>query len=1361
MLKVTIAFGALGNLGIRDRIKRLAVPHASRSGFYSYLAVNAVDFDGQLPSIDLNIRQLEHLLNDLRARKDVRAAHPQDVKRDVLEIKATRNKQLAQAIGRALNDVTLKVPRMSFRHSMEASYLAPKVAATELSNVNSHDSGISASFARDQSAAAESPGDISLAWIIDDFSFRVKSVNQANSPAIRDIFGRQTEVDERRGELVRGLQLNLNMDDVSVQRFSGPKAEMTSAIFSTGQIKVAAVTTIFSDAMGWESVPSYIDESNHYLLHFEVSADYFRLQASADMVTQLILGFRAAAASRRSRLQTREYVNFLSNDDTPPGQLHRKLPKLIVVCGIGEVDIRLADTEAKPSVQCHFSNAGLQVAGRIEHQDVQARRLTKDSKLKPRFLLHSGYSSAINWDCGGEMAATTVSLRSCINEATDEPIEVIRIGKGYLKSNGSMLGRAKPSTGMIDFDLTSKVGSLTLSFSSGVDICLWRTETQQMLARFMSTLEHCQSMLQRPRNDTRNTVVPDPLRSLPSGISVKLSFGNVTVTLASRDPNPTCQLQLLRGLRFQTVLTLDYCYFAHEAQAQRSSRLLLAVQHRSKLHLSPGLEVEAEAFANKYALSGGGAALFGVKCKEVFVVPVFNARAFATSEGVSDGMPPDLGSMPNISRSESIAIWDFQKKGKDAATPAIPGPNNSDPFGVNYSQQIRRPILVVPEASIGVNLVRHVQNAPLERQVVMRVGYTELSGDLSHVYCVMLAIHALQACRRMEATVNQLPQQQPARPRIKTTLRLRMDYFEIDVLFPIGERAFGSFRELHLVHQPHCQTATLRSGMFFVPSAREAGKFEELGRFKNLALTVDKGRPPVVTVNADAFRIRVPYKYEPARLFLNVKSATKASRLLFHAVNTSQFRAVLLPEAQPVKRVPTINIRFKSTSFEIKDDPLETKLNLSFRVGKTESAPRTERRAYFDAKAALINSMLEPTDKTQKPISQREVERIRERYNVTLDHTVPIPEARERLFLYDSEKWVTKMRKARHTQNRREERELIRQYGYKTDYSGLPIEVVAPQRFAPLFRSSMNDLNVSIQDPNFDSTALLAHMESRGGPFPPNQQFSLRVPLDIQLKSDNADFTLRDYPLPLWRVMPLDDQIRESDGNNPALICSLTLVMAEELVDDQESYFLIPCTVIPEGTGDSQAAALDLEIAKTLAPVKSYADIKFKIQSSRPTDFAWGVSYGFAISDLARAFAGFSHPPRDPSPRLGFWDKFRHSLHWRVAIDFAAPCHLHLKGMRICSHAAKSLTIFANLIGSRDPYEITGHGAGFVLAWMGSPRIRIGYDNPGRELVQITSDQMVLSVPEYVPRFFSLDDPAKRSLQSDSILGSKRHWRQV
>lgn len=1269
-LKLSIAFGALENRGIRHRLKRLALPHVPRPSFSTYLAVNGVNFDGQLPPVDLNIREMEHLLDDIQARKNLHAAKPQDATFDPRAAlkKATRNKELAQAIGRAMNKVNLSMPKVTLHHSIEASYLAPKVAAETLDPAESHDSGICASFGRGQNAVAESPGDISLALIIDGLNFQVQSVNQANSLAIRDIFGRPTEGDERRGELVRGLEFDLSLQNLSVQRFRNSKAEDISTIVSTGQINFTAVTTMFSAAIGWESFPSYIDEANNYLLQLEFSAQHFRLRASVDMVTQLILGMRAAAALRNLKIRPEHDSKASVKAGTQHGQIRQKVPKMIVVCRIGEVDIGLADTEANPSVHCCITNAGLHVAGHTEHQDVRARKLNKDSKLKPRFLLYNGYTSAINWDCGGEIATTKVTLSSSTTLVTGEPIEVVRIGKGFLKSSGSILGRARLLTNSIDFDLNSKIGSLIISFSNGIDVRLWKTESQQMLAALFSTLENCQSMLQRPRNDTRNVVVPDPLRSLPSGISIKLSLGTVTATLASRDPNPACQLKLLRGLRLQTALTLDYCYFAHEEQVLRSSRLLSTLQHRSKLHLTPGLETEAEALANKHAPSAGAAALFGIKCKEVLLVPVFNAHAFAASEAASERFPPVAEIIPTAKRTESIAIWDFQKKDEEPSTPAIVGPNNRDPFGMDYTQQIQRPILVIPDATMGINLVRQTQDTPIERQVVARVAYAELSGDLSHVYCVLLAIQALKNCRKSGSTTDQMSPEQPSRSRIKTTLRLRMDYLEIDALFPIGERMFGSFSELHLVHQPHCQAASLRSGMIFVPSAREDSKFEELGRFKNLSLTVTSGRPPAVTVDADAFRIRVPYKYEPARLFLNINSAIKASRLLFHAIHTSQFRAVLLPRVQAVKKVPAINIRCKSTSFEIKDDPLETKLNLLFRVGKTESAPRAERRAYFEAKAALIGNIVGPRDKTVRPVPQSELERIRERYNVTLDHTVPVPDARQRLFLYDSEKWVKKMRKARHTQSRREERELIRQYGYRTDYSGLPIEVVSPQRFAPLFRSSLNDVNVSIKDPNFDSAALLAHMESRAGPFPPDQQFSLRVPLEIQLTSNNADFTLRDYPLPLWRVMPLDDSVRNSDSKGPAMICNMTLVIAEEFVDDEESYFLIPCTVIPGGTGDSGAAALELEIAKTLAPVKSYADIKFKIQSSRPTDFAWGVSYGYAISDLARAFAGFSHPPRDPSPRLGFWDKFRQSFHWRVAFDFAAPCHLHLKGMELCLH---------------------------------------------------------------------------------------------
>lgn len=1306
----------------------------------AYLAVDKINFDGKLSPITFNVRELEGILRDHQSRRkaSISRGSLSVMESRQAEMKRTRNKQLAGAIGRAVERISIAVPNVTMQHSVEASYLGPKIASTEqLGTGASHDSGLFAAHqsSPDRPSTNSSPvGDISLAFVVEDFSFQARSVNQSNSSAIRQFFGRHAQAASAADEIVRGLELDITCQDLSVQRIDNRHSDRHSTLLSTGWVEMKAMTTMFSDVLGWPGVPAYIDEPNHHLLQIEFKVHHFDLHVSLDLLTQFLLEGRTTAAHRRLEHASESTLDSPSNGGHQQKQVNYKVPKLVVVVEVGNIDIRLADAERHSVVECHITNSGLHVAGHTEHYDVCARILNKDPKSKPRFFLSDGFTSGISWDCGGEIAKTTIAICSLVDGDQTQCSEVIRVGQGFLKSRGSVLGSSKDSMGTIDFDSRSQIGNLTLSFSKGIDIRLWRDESHRAVATLLTSMEHCQSMLRRPRNDTQNAVMPDPLRTLPSGISFKLSLGTVSIVLASQDPNPACRMKLVRGLHLQTALTLDYCYYAHEEQVRRSSRLLLALQHRSKLHLSPGLETEAEALANKHLSMGGGAALFGVNCKETLVEPVFNAQAFTASAETPEHFPTASDIFPAKSRRDSYVVWDFQKKPDKESSKAIFS-NNQDPFGINYQQQIRRPIFTIPNAIFNINLLRQKHDSTIERQVISRIGYVEISGDLSHIHCALLAGQALTNCRNSRpppsaaiATADGLQR------RITTTLRMRVDYFEIDVLFPIGERIFGSFSELHLVHRVDGQAVTMQSGMFFVPSAREDSKFEELGRFKSLAATVKSGKPPSIVLEADALRIRIPYRYEPSKLVLNINAAVKASRLLLQGIHSGRFR-VQLPRARDPKAIPTIGIRCKATSFEIKDDPLETKLNLSFRVGKTESAPRAERREYFEAKATLIQNVFGQLEKDVDPIPREELERIRERYHVTLDHTVSVPEARSRLLQYDSGRWIKKMDKAMGTQNRREGRELIRQYGYKTDYSGLPIEVVSPQRFAPLFRASLGDLHIGIVDPKLEPAAVLHHMEARGGAFPSKQQFSLLVPMQIQLTSANVDLTLRDYPLPLWRIMPMDVGTDDTGRGLPAMSCELTLVVAEELIVDDESYFLIPCVVLPSGTGDADAAAFEVEIAKTLAPAKSYADAKFTIHSPRPTDFTWGVSYQPALADLARAFASFSRPPRDPSPRVGFWDKFRLSLHWRVAFDFASPCHLHLKGKRIrlwltCRHLPFSRY---RPSGSRDPYEITGHGAGFVLAWMGDPKIRIGYENPERELVQIFSKQMVLSVPEYVP----------------------------
>lgn len=1334
---LTMSFGTL-----KDRQRRHhAISSSLSRPISAYLAVNSITMDATISPVTLDMRPVERLLLDETLHrhqaheKDYYTPRSQGVqkKAEVVQRKRQSRQEALKAIGRAIDRCTFSVAAITLRHTLEASYLGPKLSDQKVKASGSQDSG----FARMESDEPDTKGipgplkEIVVALVVLDFELRITSITQNDSPALRQVFGRPAcNTHPAESSLVRGMEIMMRHSDMKLQRCSDLPSDHFATLASTGPMEINAVTTIFSDALGWES-SSYLDQPDYYLLQFQCKIDHLDVNVSLDLLTQIILEARAWAAHRKLEIYPDLAGNGVVHPEptTPTRRFNKRIPTITAVCEIGNVDIRVASDELHSLVECRVKNSGMYVAGHTEQYTLCARILNKDSKTKTRNQLQYDYTSAMAWDVGGQITQTVISIGNPEEYGDSSLSEIVHLGEASITANGVVRGRIDETRDLILYDTKSKTGVLGFSIDGGVDLRFWRSETHQQIADWLSSLTHAQSMLRRPRNDVVNALIPDPLRSLPSGIAIKISTGVISTVIASRDPNPACDLGLIRGIHVQTALTMDYCYFAHQEQISRSRQLVDQLQKRSKLHLRAGLEAEAEALANKYLSSSGGAALFGFNLQETIIEPVFNAREWKISARMPDSYPSSMELLPpRTKRNLSHAVWDFQLKRKmqSSASPQELYSNNEDPLNLDYRQQIQKPIFSATKIDMSLNIVRGSVEQDIEKQIIGRMTYGEISGDLSHIHCMLLAQQAITKCRPKEPVTKTEPSgTHHKHNRIPTTIRFRIDYLEMDILFPIGERMFCSISEVHLLHQPEVQTFTVRSGMVFVPSARQVGKFEELGRFKAVAATINERHRPVIQVDADAFRIRVPYRYEPSKLFLNISATVKATRILLRNMKTSIFQITQLPVAQNPKKIPDIAVRLKTTSFEIKDDPLETKLNLIFRVGKTENGPRTVRQAYFDAKWALIDNA-EPDPK--RPLPPSELEELRERYNVDAGHSIPKTEAWERFHRYNSDVWQERMRKARNVQNKREEKELFRQYGYKTDYSDLPIEVVAPQRFAPLFRGSLDNLHAKIQDPQLDRAGLLKHMEDHAGPFPPTQEFSLFVPLKIRLASDNVDFTLRDYPLPLWRIMPIEPAVNDCS----AMVCDLTIVLAEELVTGDDTFFLIPCTVLPKGTGDPRATALELKIAKTSAPVKSFADVKFNIRSLRPTDFTWGVSYQPAISDLARAFASFSHPPRDPSPRLAFWDKFRLTLHWRVAFDFSGPCHLHLKGehTEIRNKFAMLICSVSCFSGSRDPYDITGHGAGFVLAWMGNPKIRVGYENPQRELIQIFSEQMILSVPE-------------------------------
>jgi hypothetical protein len=92
-------------------------------------------------------------------------------------------------------------------------------------------------------------------------------------------------------------------------------------------------------------------------------------------------------------------------------------------------------------------------------------------------------------------------------------------------------------------------------------------------------------------------------------------------------------------------------------------------------------------------------------------------------------------------------------------------------------------------------------------------------------------------------------------------------------------------------------------------------------------------------------------------------------------------------------------------------------------------------------------------------------------------------------------------------------------------------------------------------------------------------------------------------------------------------------------------------------------------------------------------------------------------------------------MHWKVQVIFdkTAEVHMHMKGSCTAPTFGIPSISLMRTTGSRDPYEVNGNGAGFVVCWSGNPRLRIGYDNPEKELMQIESDEMLFAIPECVP----------------------------
>ena len=509
-----------------------------------------------------------------------------------------------------------------------------------------------------------------------------------------------------------------------------------------------------------------------------------------------------------------------------------------------------------------------------------------------------------------------------------------------------------------------------------------------------------------------------------------------------------------------------------------------------------------------------------------------------------------------------------------------------------------------------------------------------------------------------------------------------------------------------------------------------------------------------VDVSMDFIRLAIPHQLVPHKIIDNFTNALKATEQLHHRFKTGSDEYILKKRPEQPKQVPRISIRSKALLFDVEDGAFDWKLGTIYRTGLIEQTQRLAREEAFLAKVnnldrhqnrtssryrAQIYSSRERGRGKQSPpqegrgrsrsmdsrsrhrsVSPPSTRSHRMRYDrdgrclLTKDAKISAEEAEYKLQVHNAQSWKKRIDVAYRIQNAGMRR--IRGIFWGNDEipegdEGAESILAMPER-PGLMSTLVSDLHIVVDKPSFPINEYPQFLHRVGKGVPYNMEYSLLIPLNVQVDMGEARVTLRDYPLPLLHVPAI------RPGQSPRLpswSLKTDFVIAEEY-RGSVSTKQVKVQVIPPGKFSRSESGRDfaIDVRRTVSPVKTYSDVVIAINTSAPTSITWGASYQPAIQDMMMVIEGFTKPQVDPSDRTGFWDKIRLSAHSRVNVAWKGDGDVRLQ-----------------LKGTRDPYRVTGNGAGVVMCWRNNVRWSIHEDDDPKKFMTVESDDYVLAIPDY------------------------------
>ncbi|KAH3668733.1 hypothetical protein OGAPHI_002488 [Ogataea philodendri] len=516
----------------------------------------------------------------------------------------------------------------------------------------------------------------------------------------------------------------------------------------------------------------------------------------------------------------------------------------------------------------------------------------------------------------------------------------------------------------------------------------------------------------------------------------------------------------------------------------------------------------------------------------------------------------------------------------------------------------------------------------------------------------------------------------------------------------------------------------------------------------NTTLRIKSQAEHLAIVNARSIRFEIPFEYVFFETFDNFRALTKAFTKIEvnfqHLMNTPETQTdfsvpVIMPSLVDTPlRFPKIRVNTRQFQFCMHDDPFEALLNESFLLGHMEQKLRLTKMSAFEKYEQDVREKLEgefpaltfvdgeavqPQNyrskstprfnhtKTSSRLANEvlgdDVEQYTQ-YLAKVKELIELP--RLRLLSNISKSWIVRVKAhqrvngAAHYQRLREVRGGEDPAISKTFTDKYP--VIGTNSVAALFSFELANLRWDFDEPHFGLENYKQFMHTVGKGMPYDMRYGIFFPVNLDIFCSRLTVQIKDYPIPFLSFGGGQD-----DGSNTVHLSGDFVVAEQIYVEEELRYNFVPL-VSQYKDPDCTDNMFAVHVSRTMTNVKFYTDMKVDVQSSKNAIVSWYPGLQPALGYAMDSFDVLSKPPLDPSPKVGFWDKFALLFHGKFHFRFTNGIHLFMKS-------------------KTSPYDLMGKGGGFIFRWNDKVDLTINETGKSQELLIVNSKSFDIVIPRF------------------------------